>query len=284
MLLVADSGSTKTAWRLVDKNKKIEHYHTEGLNPYFKSHGEIIEEIKTNLVPHFHKETKVSSIYFYGAGCSSKEKCELVKDALSQCFPGTVVTVEHDILGAARATCGNAEGIVSILGTGSNSCHYDGKKIVSVIGGLGYILGDEGSGAHMGKTLLSAYLNHELPEDLQKEFEAVYRLTKEEIDKRVYEMPLANRFLASFSKFIGDHKSHPFFVQMIESCFDMFFVKHVCRYPGYNNKPVHFVGSVAYYYSEVLKKTALKRDIIVGKILPYPVEELTLYHLSSSLR
>lgn len=280
MLLVADSGSTKTAWRLVDKNKKIEHFHTEGLNPYFKSHGEIIEEIQGNLIPHFHKEVRVKNIFFYGAGCSSKEKCELVKDALLQCFPGAVVTVEHDILGAARATCGNAEGIVCILGTGSNSCLYNGKKIMNVIGGLGYILGDEGSGAHLGKSLLSAYLNHELPNDLHELFEKVYRLTKEEIDKRVYEMPLANRFLASFSKFIGDHKEHPFLAKMIELCLDLFFVKHVCRYPEYNSKPVHFVGSVAYYYGEILKKTALKKEIIVGKILPYPVEELTLYHLS----
>lgn len=281
MLLVADSGSTKTAWRLVDKNKKIEHFHTEGLNPYFKSHGEIIEEIMGALVPNFPKHVTISNIFFYGAGCSSNEKCELMKDALQQCFPSALIDVRHDILGAARATCGNTEGIVCILGTGSNSCLYDGKKIISVIGGLGYILGDEGSGAHLGKSLLSAYLNHELPDDLKNEFETIYRLTKEEIDKRVYEKPLANRFLASFSKFIGDHQQHAFFSQMIENCFDLFFVKHVCRYPAYNSKPVHFVGSVAYYYSEILKKTALKRDIIVGKILPYPVEELTLYHISS---
>lgn len=281
MLLVADSGSTKAAWRLVDKNKKIEHFNTEGLNPYFKSHGEIIEEIKTNLVSHFPKDSKVSTIYFYGAGCSSIEKCEFMKNALLECFPGANITVDHDILAAARACCGNAESIVSILGTGSNSCHYDGKKIVNKIGGLGYILGDEGSGAHMGKTLLAAYLDHALPDDLRKDFDNIFRLTKEEIDKRVYEKPLANRFLASFSRFIGDRREHPYFANMIESCLDAFLVNHVCRYTGFNSKPVHFVGSIAYHYSESLKKVALKHSIIVGKILPYPVEELTLYHLSS---
>jgi len=280
MLLIADSGSTKTSWRLVDKNKKIEHYLTEGLNPYFKSHGEIILEIKTNLSSHFPKDSKVSTIFFYGAGCSSVEKCELMKDALLECFPAARVTVAHDILAAARATCGNAEGIVCILGTGSNSCLYDGKKIVNVIGGLGYILGDDGSGAHLGKTLLAAYLDHALPEELSAEFDNTFRLTREEIDKRVYEKPLANRFLASFSRFIGERKEHPFFNAMIENCLDSFIVKHVCRYPDFNSKPVHFVGSIANNYSESLKKVALKRSIIVGKVLPYPVEELTLYHLS----
>jgi len=280
MLLIADSGSTKTAWRLVDKNKKIEHFHTEGLNPYFKSHGEIIEEISNSLLPYFPKDVKVKNVFFYGAGCSSKEKCDMIKDALLHCFPAALITVEHDILGAARATCANTEGIVCILGTGSNSCFYDGKKITTVIGGLGYILGDEGSGAHLGKSLLSAYLNRELPEDLKKEFDTVYRLNKEEIDKRVYEKPLANRFLASFSRFIGEHKQHPFFQQMVEECLDTFLLKHVCRYPNFKSKPVHFVGSVAYYYSEILKKTALKKEIIAGKILAYPVEELVLYHLA----
>jgi glucosamine kinase len=280
MLLIADSGSTKTSWRLVDKNKKIEHFNTEGLNPYFKSHGEIMEEIRTNLIPHFGKDAKVSTIYFYGAGCSSEEKCALVKDALLVCFPDSHVTVSHDILAAARASCGNSEGIVCILGTGSNSCHYDGKKIVSVIGGLGYILGDDGSGAHMGKTLLAAYLDHALPDDLRKDFDTTFRLSKEEIDKRVYEKPLANRFLASFSRFIGERKDHPYLAEMIENCLDTFIVKHVCRYPNFNSKPVHFVGSIAHSYMDVLKKVTLKRSIIVGKVLPYPVEELTLYHLS----
>jgi N-acetylglucosamine kinase-like BadF-type ATPase len=281
MLLIADSGSTKTAWRLVDDRKKIHHFLTEGLNPYFKSHGEIVEEIKSNLVPHFPFDTKVTRIFFYGAGCSSTEKCELVKDALSECFPGSLITVDHDILAAARAACGTAEGIVCILGTGSNTCLFDGRKIVSKIGGLGYILGDEGSGAHLGKCLLEAYLNNELPEELKKEFESNFRLTREEIDKRVYEKPLANRFLASFSRFIGDHKKHPYFANMIESCLDVFLAKHVCRYPDYKSKPVHFVGSIAYYYGDSLKKVALARSIIAGKILPYPVEELTLYHLSA---
>jgi glucosamine kinase len=281
MLLIADSGSTKAAWRLVDDKKKIHHFLTEGLNPYFKSHGEIIEEIKGNLIPNFPYGTEVTRIFFYGAGCSSSEKCDMVKDALAESFSGASITVEHDILAAARAACGNAEGIVCILGTGSNSCLFDGKKIVNKIGGLGYILGDEGSGAHLGKNLLEAYLNRDLPNDIYKEFENTFRLTREEIDKRVYEKPLASRFLASFSRFIGDHVEHPFFVKMLESCLESFLEKHVCRYPDYKSKPVHFVGSIAYYYRDILKRVALAKGIIVGKILPYPVEELTLYHLSS---
>lgn len=280
MLLIADSGSTKTSWRLADDNKKIYHFLTDGLNPYFKSHGEIVEEIETVLVPQFPQGAKITRIYFYGAGCSSQNKCELVQDALLQCFPGAKATINHDILGAAHAACANTEGIVCILGTGSNSCLYDGQKIVNVIGGLGYILGDEGSGSHLGKNLIEAYLNKELPQELSKAFDNMYHLTKEEIEKRVYEKPQANRFLASFSKFIGEHKQDSYLSKMVEGCFDVFLEKHVCRYPDFAKKQVHFIGSVAYNYAEILRKSALKKGITIGKILPYPVEELMLFHLS----
>jgi N-acetylglucosamine kinase-like BadF-type ATPase len=280
MLLIADSGSTKTSWRLVDDNKKILHYNTEGLNPYFKSQGEIVEEIKASPLVSSPKDVKVNKIFFYGAGCSSKEKCELLKEALLQCFPNASVTVSHDILAAARATCGHSEGIVCILGTGSNSCSYDGSNIIQKIGGLGYILGDEGSGSHFGKQLLEAYLNGELPDDLRKDFDDTFHLTKEEIDKRVYEKPQANRFLASFSRFIGQHKQHPFCIKMIENCLNLFLEKHVCRYPDYKMKPIHFVGSIAYHYADFLLRSSDKYGIKIGKMLPYPVEELTLYHLA----
>ncbi|HTA82159.1 MAG TPA: BadF/BadG/BcrA/BcrD ATPase family protein [Bacteroidia bacterium] len=281
MLLIADSGSTKTSWRLVDENKKISHFLTEGLNPYFKSQGEIVEEIKSDLIPHFPKGTKVSKIYFYGAGCSSSGKCDMVKGAFAQCFPDAMTTVNHDILAAARATCAHSEGIVCILGTGSNSCLYNGKNIVNVIGGLGYILGDEGSGSHLGKNLIEAYLNHELPDQLRKEFDDTYHLTKEEIEKRVYEKPQANRFLASFSRFIGEHKNDPYLSKLIESCLDSFIEKHVCRYESYDKKPIHFVGSIANYYADFLRNVSKRRNISIGKILPYPIEELTLFHLAA---
>jgi len=280
MLLIADSGSTKTAWRLVDGNKKIHHFLTDGLNPFYKSHGEIIEEISAHLISHFPKEATISRIFFYGAGCSSKEKCALVKDALMDCFPSAIVVVDHDIIGAARATCGDLEGIICILGTGSNTCLYDGKKIVNALGGLGYILGDEGSGAHMGKSLLSGYINREMPDDIKSDFETTFRLTKEEIYKRVYEKPLAARFLASFSRFMGEHRESAYITGIIEECLDTFMKKYVCRYPNYNARPVHFVGSIAFHYSDILKKVAAGKGITVGKILPYPVEELTLYHLA----
>ena len=279
MLLIADSGSTKTSWRLADENKKIYHFLTEGLNPYFKSQGEVVEEIQTALIPVFPHGAKVTQVFFYGAGCSSTSKCQLMKDAMLQCFPGADIYISHDILGAALAACASSEGIVCILGTGSNSCSFDGKKIVEVIGGLGYILGDEGSGSHLGKSLLEAYLNRELPADLAQNFNDTFHMTKEEIEKRVYEKPEANRFLASFSRFLGEHKEHPYFAHMIEGCFDVFLEKHVCRYPDYTKKQVHFIGSIAYNYADMLKKSAQKKNISIGKILPYPIEELMLFHL-----
>ncbi|NNM95071.1 MAG: hypothetical protein HKL88_06365 [Bacteroidia bacterium] len=281
MILIADSGSTKAAWRLVAANGKIYSYLTEGLNPYFKTNTEIIEEIRGSLIPNFPAATQVSHIFFYGAGCSGTEKCKRVKEALHDCFAGATIRVEHDILAAAHAACGNSAGIVSILGTGSNSCLFNGKRIVSQIGGLGHILGDEGSGAHLGKNLLAAYLNHALPKEIVNEFEQTFSLTREEIRKRVYEKPLANRFLASFSRFIGDRQQHPYFEQLVKSCFNLFLEQHVCRYRGFKNKPAHFVGSVAYYFKDVLLETAKSKGITTGKILPYPVEALTEYHLSN---
>lgn len=284
MMLIADSGSTKAAWRLVSGKGSIHSYLTDGLNPYFKSNTEIIEEIRSALIPNFPAGVDVKSIFFYGAGCSGVEKCKRVKEALSECFPGAKIKVEHDILAAAHAACGKSEGIVSILGTGSNSCHYNGKRIVRQIGGLGHILGDEGSGANLGKNLLSSYLNHALPDDIVKDFENSFNLTGEEIRKRVYKKPLANRFLASFSRFIGERQQHPYFAEMIELCFKQFFDKHVCRYRGYKRKPVHFVGSVAYYFSDILRNTAKREGITTGKILPYPVDALTEYHVGNKKR
>ncbi len=279
MTLIADSGSTKAAWRLIDKSGGVRSLHTEGLNPYFKTKTEIIDEVRNTLIPGFQSAALVKKVFFYGAGCSGPEKCKLVKDALSECFPQAKITVEHDILAAAHATCGNSHGIVNILGTGSNSCLYDGKKIIDQIGGLGHILGDEGSGAHLGKNLLEDFMNHALPKDLEDDFKQNFHLGKEEIKMRVYEKPLPNRFLASFGCFIGERKGHPYFSGMIGNCFNIFLEKHVCMYPDYKVMQVHFVGSVAYFFSDILKKTARAKGIKIGKILPYPIEGLTEYHL-----
>ena len=279
MLLIADSGSSKTGWRLINDKGVVFSFHTEGLNPYYKT----IEQIKTvlnkDLITHLpYKAEDITHIYFYGAGCSVAIKCEEVKKALSECFTKAEVEVHHDILGAARACCGHDKGIVCILGTGSNSCYYDGNDTTQTIGGLGFILGDEGSGGHIGKSIVAAFLNKEMPEDLRTAFTNTYKMDRAAIDKKVYLEPNFNKFLGTFSMFAAEHISQPFIKNLLKECLDLFLVKHVCRYADYKNTTVHFVGSVAYYYKDILNELCKSRGITTGKFVLEPVEELVGFH------
>lgn len=279
MLLIADSGSSKTGWRLADGKGAVLPFHTEGLNPYYKTIEQLKAVLNNDLIPHLPcKAEDVKAIYFYGAGCSVPSKCEEVKIALLACFAQAKVSVEHDILGAARACCGHEKGIVCILGTGSNSCYYDGKDTTQTIGGLGFILGDEGSGGQIGKTIVAAFLNKEMPEDLRTEFTNTYHMDRTAIDKKVYLEPNMNKFLASFSMFAASHLTHPFIQQLLKECLDLFLVKHVCRYADYKNTMVHFVGSVAYYYKDILNELCKNKGIKTGKFVLEPVEELVRFH------
>ncbi len=278
MLLIADSGSSKTSWRLVNKQDVLS-FHTEGLNPYYKTVGEIKTILQQDLISHLQaKPEDITQIYFYGAGCSAPKKCEEVKNALSHCFPAAKVVVDHDIIGAARACCGHEKGIVGILGTGSNSCYYDGKSTTEIIGGLGYILGDEGSGVHIGKAIVSAYLTHEMPGELKKVFDETYHLDRATIDSKVYLQPNANRFLASFSLFAEEYKAHPFIHHIIEDCFNLYLDKHVCRYSNYKETTVHFVGSVGYYNKDILVELCTHKGIKTGRFILQPVDELVGFH------
>jgi len=278
MVLIADSGSSKTGWRLTDQETVLP-FHTEGLNPYYKTIDQIKTVLHKDLIAHLPcQPADITNIYFYGAGCSVPGKCEEVKKALSNCFPNAGVHVEHDILGAARACCGNEKGIVCILGTGSNSCYYDGTNTTETIGGLGFILGDEGSGGHIGKSIVAAYLNREMPEDLRTDFYNTYRMDRAAIDKKVYLEPNFNKFLGTFSMFAADHIKHPFIQNLLKDCLGLFLDKHVCRYANYKNTTVHFVGSVAYYYKDILIDLCNKRSIKTGKFIHEPVDELVGFH------
>ncbi|MFL5762873.1 MAG: N-acetylglucosamine kinase [Bacteroidia bacterium] len=283
MILIADSGSTKTDWRLIDENRQIHQFSTQGINPYFQGSDEIAEQvIKARLFPQMHnvmKEAKADEIFFYGAGCRAEEKRQIVRDALLKKFPAAVVTVETDMLGAARALCGSHKGIAAILGTGMNSCLYDGKNIVANTASLGYVLGDEGSGAHLGKTFISAYLNGEVPPELSKRFEERFKLTRDLILDAVYKQPFPNRFLASFSKFIYQNLKEQFIIDMVAACFESFFDKHVCRFEDYRQHQLSCTGSVAFYYSNIFRAVAAKKGVAVKTIVESPIAGLTLYHL-----
>ncbi len=279
MLLIADSGSSKTGWRLVNDKGVIFSFHTEGLNPYYKTIEQIKAVLNKDLIAYLpYKADDITHVYFYGAGCSVAIKCEEVKKALSECFAKAEVEVHHDILGAARACCGHDKGIVCILGTGSNSCYYDGTDTTQTIGGLGFILGDEGSGGHIGKSIVAAFLNKEMPEDLRTAFTNTYHMDRTAIDKKVYLEPNFNKFLGTFSMFAAEHISHPFIQSLLKECLDLFLVKHVCRYPDYKTTTVHFVGSVAYYYKDILMELCKSKGITTGKFVLEPVEELVGFH------
>ena len=277
MILIADSGSTKTDWRLIAPDGLVAQAKTVGFNPYYQSTEDIFSSLEGSLLPQLNGQ-KPGEIFFYGAGCGDEAKRKIVADALLQAFPESVVTVQHDLIAAARALCRHEPGIACILGTGSNSCLYNGREIVQNIPPLGFILGDEGSGAYLGKRIIQAFLRQELPEDLQENFAKRYKVTKEDILDKVYAQPFPNRYMATFAKYLFDKRRHPAVYPLIHQSFTDFFDKSVCRYPGYSELPVHFVGSIAFYFGDILRKIARERQIRVQHILENPIAGLTLYH------
>ncbi len=280
MILVADSGSTKAHWRLVDDNNNISQYETIGFNPLFIDTNGIIAALEKDIVPKLPSGT-ISHIYFYGASCSSADRCAIVANALQAVFKSANVMVDHDMLAAARALCGNEPGFAAIIGTGSNSCYYDGAAIVENIPALGFILGDEGSGAYIGRMLVREYIYQTLPADLQEKFYATYKLSKDDIFTAVYSKPLPNRFLAQFTTFATRNLSHPHIVGIVDKAFDDFFVHHICRYPRYKELPLGIVGSVAYYQSSILRQVAERHGVTISTIVEAPIAALTLYHIDN---
>lgn len=284
MILIADSGSTKTDWRLVDNSKNIHQFNTIGFNPYFQDTETIEAEIKENLLNPI-KALSIENfdntleIYFYGAGCSSESKNEIVRAAIHKIFPDARIKVDHDLLGAARALCGNEKGIAAILGTGSNSCYYDGENIAENIFSLGFILGDEGSGANIGKHFIKDYLYKEQPAHISESFYERFKLSRENILDAIYKKPLPNKFLASFSKFIYQNQKEQYITDLIISSFNEFFDKHICKYANHKEVKLSCVGSVAYYYSNILRGVAVSKGVHIDKIIESPIASLTLFHL-----
>ncbi len=274
MILIADSGSTKTDW-CVDNGPVI---HTLGINPFHQSAENIRQILCNELLPQLPEKILLDEIHFYGAGCTP-EKSVIVKEALKKLFPQASIHVKSDLLGAAHALCGNAKGIACILGTGSNSCYYDGEQIVQNISPLGYILGDEGSGAVLGKRLVGDCLKNQLPPNICKAFLETFGLTPSTIIEKVYRQPQANRFLASLTPFLSAHREVPQIHDLLVSCFTDFFQRNVMQYP-YQDTPVHFVGSIAWHFKEEVKEAAQHLGIHIGKFIQSPIGELQKYHLN----
>lgn len=277
MILIADSGSTKTDWRFVTSNSVLSQAQTAGFNPMYQEAEEIYQELKDVLLPQLAGNSP-TAIYYYGAGCSSPERNQRVEEALRMAFPSSEAFVDHDLLGAARALCGQNAGIACILGTGSNTCLYNGTDITDNVPSLGFLLGDEGSGAYMGKLLIKAYLYRELPEDLATSLKNTYSLTKDGILDAVYNSSIPSRYMATFAKFMFDKQKHPVVHAMIYENFAEFFERHVVKYEDHENLPVSFVGSIAFHFQDILKKVAQKYGLQIGTIIKSPSEGLIKYH------
>ena len=275
MILIADSGSTKTDWCVVENGEFILRFKTRGMNPFFQTEEEIGKEIEAGLLPSL-KGFEPSAIYFYGAGCAFPEKNDMIRRAVNR-YLSVPVEVGSDLLAAARALCGDQPGIACIMGTGSNSCYYDGREIVKNVSPLGFILGDEGSGAVLGKLLIGDVLKDQLPPALKDQFLTQYELTPALIMDKVYRQPFPNRFLAGFSPFIREHLDEPAIWELVTRSFLAFFPRNVKQY-DYFEQHVHLVVSVAWYYQDVLKEIAFDLGIRLGTIARSPMEGLIAYH------
>jgi N-acetylglucosamine kinase-like BadF-type ATPase len=275
MMLIADSGSTKTDWAWIENGTIVHRVTTAGINPVHQGE-EDIEKVVEQLFPR--KNTSLKWVFFYGAGCIPEKK-GVVEKVLRKVFPDADrIEVESDLLGAARAVCQHQEGLACILGTGSNSCLYDGEKIVGNIPPLGYILGDEGSGAVLGKLFLNALFKGALPDGMKEDFLQSSGLSYPEIIQRVYRQPMANRFLASTSLYISEHLDVPALRDLVKQNFRDFFHKNIAQY-GRHDLPVGAIGSIAYHYRDLLQEVAEEEGYNLSKIAKSPMEGLVTYHL-----
>lgn len=282
MLLVADSGSSKADWILTLSDTETIPFRTSGINPFFLSEKDIIKIFQNT--PEIQPYTdQVKEIYFFGAGCSSPDRREHISNALSKIFKNAFVSVDIDIIASIYATAGNSKGICCIIGTGSNITYFDGSKIHESKHGLGYILGDEGSGTWLGKQLITSFLYGKMPADLSDSFYKNYKIDKESITKHVYQQPAPNFYLASFAPFLSEHISHPFIVDILKKGFSEFIETNIKSYPDYRDQTCHFVGSIAYHFSGILKELCTANEIKVGKILKHPIEELSRFILKHGI-
>ncbi len=281
MILIADGGSTKTSWSLIDDGGKNIMFHTEGYNPYFSDTDYIIESMQRTM-PSDLPVAKIKEVHYYGAGVHNEDKAEVVKNALQIIFPNAKIAVDHDLMAAARALLGNKRGFAAILGTGTNTCIYDGEYIELNIDSLAYILGDEGSGCYIGKKLLSDYLRGYMPKNVRDSFWETFKLTPDDILERVYQKPLPNRFCASFSKFVYDiNVNIEYSRNLVKSSFEDFFKNLVSHYPNYKDYEFNCIGSVAYNFRNVLEEVATDYGMKMGKIMRSPIDDLVKYHIEN---
>lgn len=278
MVLIADSGSTKTIWKCTDGAGKVQNAYTAGINPYYNKPDDILKEIA--LAQSQFSALPIEEIFFYGAGCSTDVQKEIVSRALSSQFGSETVSVNSDLLGAARALFQKESGIVCILGTGSGSCIYDGDNILKSIPSLGFILGDEGSGAFLGKKFVRDFLREDMPADLMKIIKEEIGINKEEVLQHVNQDGMPSKYLAGFSKYIHEYLGHRYMHELVYHSIEEFVKEYVIRYEGYRGYKTGFIGSIAIIYQKILKEVLDNYHLDLGKIESNPVDGLIEYHLS----
>jgi glucosamine kinase len=280
MVIIADSGSTKADWKLISNNKVVKTIRTMGFNPFFHTEKIIVDEL-TKCFQNELDVNDVSKVHFYGAGCSSEDRNQIIQTALTSFFPNSKNEVYHDILASARATCGNNPGIACILGTGSNSCAYDGIDITDNLPSLGFMLGDEGSGSSFGKLLIRKIFYRELSEDLLELFNSKYKLSKEDILDSLYNKPHVNVFLAKFSEFYSENQNHPQVKKMVKTVFTEFFECHIVKYKNHDTYPIHFVGSIGFIFRPILEEVAKDFKVNLGVTIKNPIDSLVNFHINT---
>lgn len=277
MIIVADSGSSKTDWLIESPDSEPEEFGTAGLNPYFLNEKEIIKIVQTQGSEFVKKAAQVTEIYFFGAGCSSPDRREIVSNALSHIFPKAFVSVDSDLLGSAYATCGHAKGFCCVLGTGSNISFFDGENIFEGKHGLGYVLGDEGSGSWLGKVLITDYLYGNMPPEIAEQFQKTYKVDKETVINHVYQKAAPNSYLASFARFLSATRKTDYAQEVLKNGLLAFINDCIKTYPDHGEYNCHFVGSIAYHFADELRVLCEENGVHVGKIIKKPIYDLLAF-------
>jgi glucosamine kinase len=274
--LIADSGATKTEWCLLTNGKRKTIY-TQGLSPFFLTTVQIIEILNKELWKKL-KDIDIQEIHFFGTGCSNAENNKIVADALKAQYKKAKVYVDHDMMGAAKSLCHNSKGVASILGTGSSACFYDGKKITKSKTGLGYALGDEGSGSYLGRKVIQYYLYETFDAELKDAFEKKFNVTRKDILDNVYKKPFPQRYIASYTTFLSEHRGHYMIENIIEDGIVDFFFKHLIKFNESWKYPVHFVGGVTFAFKDVIKDLCNNYGLQLGSINKRPMDGLIKFY------
>lgn len=278
MILIADSGSTKTHWGLADEKTgtPVLEFHTSGINPFYQDRNSILQMLQKEFTWKIDAPVR---LFFYGAGCSGVDSKAIVHEPLKAFFNPVSISVESDLMAAAHSLCQHEAGLACIMGTGSNSCYYNGREITKHVPSLGYILGDEGSGADIGRRLVADILKHQLPDSVAEHFFSTFHYTREEILEHVYKNPFPNRFLAGFATYVGENLAVPAIRNLVKTGFNKFFARNIRQYSEAINHPVHFTGSIAFHFRELLTESAAENGFQAGLITQSPIDGLIRFHI-----